>query len=128
MTDSEMAVLSTKFEYLKEFFTEKIDSLDERLTERFDNAKEALKIQAQEYERRLTILNGEAERLQRMQDTYVAKAVYDIQHSELSKQVNSLNETRAHNQGQQAVIAVIVSAAFGIVVTLINYFLTKNGK
>lgn len=45
--------------------------------------EKALKLQSREYERRLEALNGEAERLRKMQSTYVPREVYEAKYDEL---------------------------------------------
>jgi len=51
--------------------------------------EKTLKLQAREYSRRLADLNGEAERLRQMQETYVPKSVYDIQHQILIEKIET---------------------------------------
>ena len=57
---------------------------------KFEENEKALKIQAQEYERRLEALNGEAERLRQMQTTYLPRELYSIEHKELVKKIDNL--------------------------------------
>lgn len=47
------------------------------IREKFKGLKVALKLQAKEYERRLTALNGEADRLHKMQEQYIPREVFD---------------------------------------------------
>lgn len=55
----------------------KLDALERLVDEKFKASREALQIQANEYERRLSALNGEASRLREMQSTYLPREVYE---------------------------------------------------
>jgi hypothetical protein len=62
------------------------------LEERIAAGKEALILQAQEYQRRLDILNGEAERLKNMQETYLPRETYEANHKYLEEKMNTLQK------------------------------------
>jgi hypothetical protein len=62
------------------------------LEERLEGSKDALRLQAAEYERRLDMLNGEAERLRQMQTTYVEKSVYEIAHKYLTEKIDAIQK------------------------------------
>jgi len=49
------------------------------LEEKIKASAETLRLQAVEYERRLSDLNHEAERLRKMQETYVSQTLYQTQ-------------------------------------------------
>jgi hypothetical protein len=75
-----------------------------RLEEQLKGAREALSLQAREYERRLQDLNGEAGRLQEMQQTYLEKNVYEIGHRYLTERLDSV--TKLVYIGLGAVLAI----------------------
>jgi len=62
--------------------------LDERMERKFEAAEKALIMQAKEYDRRLSDLNHEAERLKIMQNTYVSQGVYEIKHQSLVDKID----------------------------------------
>ena len=66
-----------------------VNHLKEILDIKIENAEKALTLQATEYHRRLNDLNGEAKRLREMQASYVSREIYDVQHSELLKKVET---------------------------------------
>ena len=79
-----------------------------RLEEQLNGAKEALKIQAAEYERRLDILNGEAERLRQMQATYLPREVYDTQHESLEQRLEVVTKFMYVGIGLAIAIEIIL--------------------
>jgi hypothetical protein len=62
------------------------------LEERLQGAKEALKLQADEYERRLEILNHEAQQLKDMQTTYIPRETYEISHKSLEMKLENVQK------------------------------------
>jgi hypothetical protein len=62
-----------------------------RLEERLVSAHDALRLQALEYSRRLDALNGEAERLREMQETYLPRESYEYAHRELNAKIEALS-------------------------------------
>ncbi len=64
-----------------------------------------------ETNRRLDLLNGEAGRLVKMQDTYVPRETYETYRGNIDKELRELRDFKNNSQGRQAVIAVIVSIA-----------------
>ncbi len=63
-----------------------------RLQEQLQGAKDALALQAREYERRLDILNNEADRLRDIQATYLPRELYEAGHRELTTKIESLQK------------------------------------
>ena len=62
------------------------------LKEKIKSAEKSLEIQAKEYERRLEILNHEAERLKSMQATYIRREMYDREHKYLEDKITSVTK------------------------------------
>lgn len=87
-------------------------------------SKQALQIQAKEYERRLTALNGEAERLREMQQTYVQKSVYEVEMQSAREARAELKEYQDKAEGRAQVISILISVGIsisvGIIITVIN--------
>ena len=73
----------------------------------------ALEIQANEYERRLSILNGEAAKLSLMQATYLPREIYDRDIARMQKDIADLKESRTIPlsivSGLSVLIALLVS-------------------
>ncbi len=101
-------------------------SLHKQMDLRLDAAGKALKLQAAENMRRLDLLNGEAERLQRMQSTYLPREVYDVSAREIHRKIAELREREAHTQGRGSVIAGVVAFAISLLFLLLNYALSKR--
>jgi len=59
-----------------------------RLEEQLKGARETLSLQAREYERRLDILNHEAEQLKTMQINYVPRETHDNFRREIEEKMN----------------------------------------
>lgn len=83
------------------------------LEEKIQASKDNLKLQATEYERRLSELNHEAERLRKMQETYVDKTLYATQYKYLSEKIEA--------------VARIVYIGLGVILALQVYFRLKGG-
>lgn len=111
-TTTDIQELSTGLAVLEE--REKNNTV---LTER------ALSLQAIEYERRLTILNGEATRLRDIQATYLPREVAENKFIEITKEINELKTAKDQAQGRGTVITTIVSAAISIGIGLLFLFL-----
>jgi len=75
---------------LKELLINKICALEKLTNEQFEALETARDLQAQEYARRLDLLNHEADRLRSMQATYLPREVYESQHDELADKVDNL--------------------------------------
>jgi hypothetical protein len=86
---------------------------------RSDATERALVLQANEYDRRLTILNHEAEQLKAMQMTYVPRETHIL----LSEKVDGLMSFKDTLLGRQSIITIIVSA---FIAALVSMFL-KGG-
>jgi len=68
---------------MKEYLDKKVAILEERL----ESSKVALKLQAEDYQRRLDILNHEAEQLKEMQLKYLPRETYEINHRLLEDKI-----------------------------------------
>lgn len=106
--------LEREIAHIKELFRAELDAV-----------KMAKELQAKEYERRLEILNGEAEQLRDMQATYVPRETFEA----FQKQILGIME----GQGKQiielqnwksAIVAqiAIVGTIFMIGMALLNHF------
>lgn len=71
------------------FFEEKLRAL-----------QKALKLQAKEYARRLTDLNGEAGRLHKMQEQYIPREVFDRVIDDIRKELRILSEWKTKQEGK----------------------------
>lgn len=78
------------------FFEEKLKALEK-----------ALELQAKEYERRLTALNGEADRLHKMQEQYVPREVFERMIDELRKELRMLSEWKTKQEGKSQLLQYI---------------------
>lgn len=95
--------METEIQHLKELMAEK---------------EKALIIQAREYERRLEILNHEAERLRLMQTSYIPREVYESEMKEINAKVQMLIDKQNKQAGWVAAISIILTLVmFGL-----NYF------
>ena len=83
--------------------------LETLLKKEFESRDIAMDLKSKEVERRLIILNGEAERLRQMQATYITREIWNTKHEELCRQVDELKEFKNKSIGQQAVITAIIS-------------------
>lgn len=90
-----------------------------------DAIKLALDLQAEEYERRLEILNGEAEQLRDMQATYLPRESFEAFQKQViedieanKKEVIALNNWKSTIVGQIALFGI----ALTVVMFLLNYF------
>jgi hypothetical protein len=106
-----------------------------------ESVEMALKIRTDETERRLEFLNGEADRLRKMQETYVLKEAYDLQHENMryescqrfdmlinrldrtDKEIESLKLSRERLAGkadQSSLFATQIMAIIGIILAIIS--------
>lgn len=100
----------------------------EQLNTRFDEFRKhyeiALRLQAEEYKRRLDDLNHEAERLRQMQATYLPRETWAINNEKVTKDIEELMKFRAELVGRQVLsnilIPVLVSGVVAWVITLIR--------
>jgi tetrahydromethanopterin S-methyltransferase subunit F len=118
-------------ETIKELLTLQIAALEKRMCEKFVARDGAVQLQAREYERRLDILNGEAERLRQMQMTYlpreVAEKIEERREQDIKaiqRDVKDLQTYRDIRVGRNLELSAGVSAAIAIAVALISKFLT----
>jgi len=80
----------------------------------FKARDQALTIQTTELHRRLTDLNGEAERLRKMQAEYVPRETYYSEREKLAKDIEEIKAWKNNMAGRQAVIALVVSAGISL--------------
>ena len=83
-------------------------TLREFIEEKFKNADKALELQAKETERRLELLNGEAERLRTMQATYLPREVFEVCCKEMATKTESLQKLVYIGIGIVLVLQVVV--------------------
>ena len=102
----------------------KIDALKELIENRFIALDEARELQAREYERRLEILNHEAEQLKEMQNTYVKQETYCIERKIIQENVRSLVSFKDNLSGKIAIIGIMSGLISSIFVALIIWFIT----
>lgn len=75
--------------------------------EKFNALEKALKLQAKEYARRLTDLNGEADRLHKMQEQYVPREVFDRVIDDIRKELKILSEWKTKQEGKSQLLQYI---------------------
>jgi len=111
-------VNSEDTKYLAQLMDTKLEALERFLTSRMDGQDRALSLQAAEYERRLKILNGEADRLRQMQATYVPRELYDRIDAQHSEDIKDLKRCRDIQSGKQIVLTAVVAAVVSVLVAL----------
>jgi hypothetical protein len=121
---SDMESLEVKMQDFKELMAERCRGCNKLNEEKFAALEKALLLQAGEYERRLGLLNGEADRLRRMQETYVSRELYESHHGILEEKVSKLESFRDNLSGRLTVTSVIVAAIVSICVGLVIWFIT----
>lgn len=77
-----------KNNFLYKFFTEKFRARDNQL-----------KLQAKEYERRLEMLNHEADQLKEMQSRYTPREVFDRTVDEIRKEIKGISDWKTKQEG-----------------------------
>lgn len=85
----------------------------------------ALKLQATEYERRLSLLNGEAERLKSMQISYLPREIWEQSLKEQQKEIGILTAFKDNYTGRNSIISGIVAFAVSLIFLIINYMLSR---
>lgn len=100
--------------------TKDIANIKREIRLRSNFTEHALKLQAREYERRLDILNGEAQRLKDMQETYVLKTEWDIKHDALCKIVDDLQSFKDNMSGRQSIITVVIASGISLLISVIT--------
>lgn len=108
---------------LKEFIEAKLCASERLSKERFEYIASATRLQAKEYERRLDLLNGEAERLRRMQATYLPRESADFRYNELLKKVEENTNWRNNMEGRMVILALGISAGASTIITILIRFL-----
>ena len=111
---------------VREIFDTKIQALDKEIKARLDAQDKALVIQSKETERRLDILNHEAERLRVMQDTYLPREVFDkIDEARCraieaqQEEIKSLQSFKDVQTGKTLGMSAGVAAAIAAVITVL---------
>lgn len=99
-----------------------IPTLKALLEQRMDASDKALELQAQEYERRLDILNHDHENTKQVQLTYVSIAVYDAEKREWDNRVRNLEKFQNNLTGRLFIIGAIVM----LLAALLGSVLTKT--
>jgi hypothetical protein len=82
------------------------------LKERIEGMKGALTLQTSEYQRRLDLLNGEAERLRQMQETYLPRETYESKHELLDIKIQNVQKFQWIAVG----IASVIGTFLGVVI------------
>jgi hypothetical protein len=118
-----MRTLSQQIADLKELLSNRIDYIEKLTAERFSSDAKALELEAKELARRLDGLNDEAERLRRMQETYVPREIWEKDHKELQRQVEELRLYKSNEEGKQYVIYAIVGFIVLLLSIAANYLL-----
>ena len=72
------------------------------------STQQALALAAKEYERRLEVLNGEAERLKQMQSSYVSQDAYDGRHREIEVRLTYIERLVWMGLGAVTVIGTVI--------------------
>lgn len=85
----------------------------------------ALKLQAKEYERRLEILNHEAQKLATMQATYMPREVYVTEQYEQDKKIGALSEWKSKSEGGQVVRQFVWGIVIVLLSAVLSYFARK---
>jgi len=85
------------------------------------SGEEARRLQAIEYERRLSSLNGEAGKLHQMQATYVPREVFENASNEVAKRLKILEEARAAGAGRDGIIGFILPAVVSMIVSALVF-------
>lgn len=101
----------------------KVAVLEERQKKDVEAAFQALHLQFEEYQRRLNILNGEAERLREMQATYLPREVWDNNLLIVRKELDELKAYRDKASGRQTVISGVIAAVVSFAFLLLNFVL-----
>src|SRR4030095_3562848 len=101
----------------KEVFDLQIKHLKEIIAEK----EEQKKLQAIEYERRLTLLNGEHRTIQENQSKSVLREIYNSEQGEQNKKIDELMTFKNNQQGSQKTWGVITL----VLAALISYIISK---
>lgn len=115
----------TKTEEVKNNFDREIAHIKELFRAEMEALRKALELQAKEYERRLDILNGEAEQLRDMQAKYVPRETFEAFQKQVMGDTEAnksdlikLNSWKSTIVGQLAILGTI----FMVAMALLNHF------
>ena len=111
--------------HLRQVIDLRFDMVERVFNERMSSADRALTLSAAEYHRRLDALNGEADKLVKMQATYVQTWMFESRTNNLSKDVTSLQDFRSRMLGRITVYAVIVPSIVGGIAALLTILFTR---
>ena len=95
--------------------------LEARTNLRFAFVEKARKLQAREYERRLEILNHEADQLKAMRAELVPRETHNL----LVEKVEHLQSWKDGSNSRVITIAGITASACSVIITLLHYVFTK---
>lgn len=115
----------TKTEEVKTNFDREIAHTKELFSVELAANQKAMELQAKEYERRLELLNGEAESLRKMQATYVPRESFEAFQKQVGEmdvsqniKITDLEKWKSTVIGQFAILQI----AFFIILALLNHF------
>lgn len=118
--------MGRQLDHLRALQTQRMDATDRLVEERFASLKLALDLQAAEVARRLEVLNGEAGRLDKMQQSYVPREVYDAKVGEIGKELQELRTYKAETQGKGFAYAPLISLGIAVIAVLIGFYLSQR--
>jgi hypothetical protein len=95
--------------------------------EKFKALQKALKLQAAKYEDRLSVLNGEAGRLTRIQEQYIPREVFDRVIDDIRKELKLLSEWKTKQEGKSQLLQYIpwVLTAVSLAVSIVMMYNKK---
>lgn len=100
----------------KDILTHRLDFIQRLMDERQVSAEVALKLQTAEIHRRLELLNGEADRLRQMANTYLRIDIFDAKFTDLQKAVAELRTLTVAREARGQVLAALIAGFVSIVV------------
>lgn len=116
-----------KIAALKELMMQRVGHLEVLTEERVRTTNQALELQTRETERRLTALNGEAERLRIMQATYLPLEVFETVSADMHKSLTDLKAFKDTAAGRQSIMTVLIAAAISLAGSGVTYLLLHRG-
>ena len=105
--------------HLRELLEHRLCALEKLFSERIEHRDIALKLSADEYHRRLDMLNGEADRLHQMQLTYLPRETYETIQKTVDGELAQLRDFRANLTGRLTVVNVIITVVMSLFVSLV---------
>jgi DNA repair exonuclease SbcCD ATPase subunit len=93
-----------------------------RLEEKFAASLVSLKLQAQEYERRLSSLNHEAQQLKDMQAKYTPRETWETNHKTLENDIKKLFESKNILEGKATQSSVYIGWGLAIIAILVSFY------